>query len=185
MASGRVCAGVRGVDKTATLWVLGQPVTFTVQLCTVEGCLQPRHKGPCKGSGRGGAVKKAVTGKKAAAPAKKTVAPKKAVPKAEKSYADRVAEVKALTAKPEHHGVPMKRIKQIFADLGAGQGRRFDRPTMTLHYSERTGTGEMRMVPKGYETVVSRHGEPVQRRTFRDIAAANSFVRGNLLISGR
>lgn len=174
------------MQDTVTLSILGRPVQFARQRCRIEGCLNPLHKGPCKGSGRGAAkaVQKAVS--KKAAPAKKATAPKKAVPKApkgEKSHAERVAEVKELTSKAEHHGVPMKRIKEIFAALGGGEGRRFDRPTMTLHYSERTGTGEMRLVGKGYEAVVRRHNEPVKTRTFRDIAAANSFVRGSLLMS--
>lgn len=188
------------MEKTTTLWLLGQPVTFTVRLCTIEGCLQPLHKGPCKKNrgvtpggkpGTKAAPKKAAPAK--AAPkkttAKKTTAkkaaPKKAPAKGAPAYsdADRVAQVKKMTAKPLHHGFKMDyiihRLKKLADSFTGGDEKGgFDRDRMMVRITSKHGTGELLMTPQGWQTNITRHNSAPYTRNFKSVEDAALQLQG-------
>lgn len=172
------------VDVTMTLSILGRPVTFTTGWCTVEGCLDPLHKGPCRKNRPGGdapakkARPKAVPKK---APAKKA-APKKTAP-APQSDAERVAQVKKMTAKPLHHGFKMAyvidRLKKLADSFTGGDEKGdFDRDRMMVRITSKHGTGELLMTPQGWQTNITRHNSAPYTRNFKSVEDAALQLQG-------
>ena len=176
------------VDVTITLWVLEQPVSFTTGWCTVQGCLNPLHKGPCKKNRPGidvtpGGPKKVAPAKaapKKAAP--KKTAPKKAAPKKgtppPQSDADRVAQVKKMTAKPLHHGFKMAYVIHRLKKLAESFGGDFDRDRMMVRVTSKHGTGEMIMTPQGWQTNITRTNSAPYTRNFKSVEDAALQIQG-------